>query len=87
LFCNIEPILVSCRKRGIPVIEDAAQSFGAKLKGNRAGTLSDAGIFSFGLLKNVTGFIGGAVITKDRVLESEIRSDLAKMPTFPRRSA
>jgi perosamine synthetase len=84
LFCNIEPILISCRKRGIPVIEDAAQSFGAKLKGNRAGTMGDAGIFSFGLLKNVTGFIGGAVITKDRVLESRIRSDLAKMLTFPR---
>jgi len=84
LICNIEPILVACRRRGIPVIEDAAQSFDAKLDGRRAGTLGHAGVFSFGLLKNVTGFIGGAVITTDTALEVKIRADLEKMSIYPR---
>lgn len=84
LVCNIEPILRMCRARGIPVIEDAAQAFGARHDGKRAGTLGDAGIFSFGLLKNVTSFIGGAVITPDQELADRIRRDLQNLPTFPK---
>jgi perosamine synthetase len=84
LICNIEPILSLCDARGIPVIEDAAQAFDAKLGGQRAGTLAHAGIFSFGLLKNVTGFVGGAVVTKDPDLEARIRADLQHMSVFPR---
>jgi perosamine synthetase len=84
LICNIRPILVACRERGIPVVEDAAQAFGATLDGSPAGTLGEARIFSFGLLKNVTGFVGGAVITKNRELEAKIRADLSVMSIFPR---
>jgi perosamine synthetase len=84
LFCNIDPILEFCRARGIPVIEDAAQAFGARHDGQRAGTLGDAGIFSFGLLKNVTSFIGGAVLARDRGLSERIRQDLGNLPVFPK---
>ena len=72
LICNIRPILVACWERGIPVVEDAAQAFGATLDGSLAGTIGEVGIFSFGLLKNITGFVGGAVITKNRDLEAKI---------------
>ena len=84
LICNIRPILVACRERGIPVVEDAAQAFGAALDGSLAGTMGEAGIFSFGLLKNITGFVGGAVITKNRDLEAKICADLSAMSIFPR---
>jgi perosamine synthetase len=84
LFCDVDPILEMCRARSIPVIEDAAQSFGAKHNGQRAGTFGDAGIFSFGLLKNVTSFIGGAVLTRDRALADRIRQDLCQLPIFPK---
>ena len=86
LICNIDPILDACRAQGIPVIEDAAQAFGAKHNGRFAGTMSDGGIFSFGLLKNVTSFVGGAVITPHRELADRIRRDLKELPTYPKRA-
>jgi dTDP-4-amino-4,6-dideoxygalactose transaminase len=79
-MCDIDPILAACRSRGIPVIEDAAQAFGARLDGRRAGEIGHAGIFSFGLLKTVTSFLGGAVLTKDPQLEARIRRELAGFP-------
>jgi dTDP-4-amino-4,6-dideoxygalactose transaminase len=84
LIHNIRPILVACRERGISVVEDAAQAFGATLDGSPAGTIGEAGIFSFGLLKKVIGFVGGAVITKNRDLEAKIRADLSAIAIFPR---
>src|SRR5271170_2367696 len=72
LICDISPILAECSKRGIPIVEDAAQAFGAKLNGKPAGALGHAGVYSFGLLKNVTGFVGGAVFTADVELEKKI---------------
>jgi perosamine synthetase len=84
LVCNLRPILKACQEKGIPVIEDAAQAFGARYEGKQAGTIADAGVFSFGLLKNVTGFLGGAVVTKDRKLAEAIRAELAQFPLAPR---
>ena len=74
LTCNLQPILDACRERGIPVVEDAAQAFGGRYEGKPAGTIGHAGVFSFGLLKNVTGFLGGAVVTADEKLASAIRA-------------
>jgi perosamine synthetase len=85
LVCNLRPILDACERKGIHVVEDAAQAFGATYEGKPAGTIADAGVFSFGLLKNVTGFMGGAVFTKDQRLANAIREDLNQLPFIPRR--
>ena len=85
LACQIEPILKMCQPYGIPVIEDAAQAFGTLIDGKHAGTIGYAGIFSFGLLKNVTGFLGGLVVTSDRELAEKIRRDTASFPPFPKK--
>lgn len=85
LACQIGPILKTCQNYGVPVIEDAAQAFGTQIEGKPAGTIGYAGIFSFGLLKNVTGFLGGLVVTANRELAEKIRRDTATFPPFPKK--
>jgi perosamine synthetase len=86
LVCDIDPILEACRRRNIPVVEDAAQAFGARWHGARAGSLADAGVLSFGLLKHVTGFVGGAVLTRHEHLARRIRQELDTFTVFPRKT-
>lgn len=61
----IESIVDLCRAKGVPVIEDAAQAFGARVNGKRLGTFADAGVYSFGTYKNISTWYGGAVTCKD----------------------
>ena len=42
------------------------------------GSIGAAGVFSFGLLKNVTSFVGGAVVTADRGLAQRVREAAAE---------
>ena len=46
-FPRYGQILDFCRDKGIKVIEDAAQAFGAEYDGKPAGSMGDAGCFSF----------------------------------------
>jgi perosamine synthetase len=80
LACAIDPIRAACARAGVPLIEDAAQAFGTRASGKFAGTIGQAGIFSFGLLKNVTGFLGGAVVTDDPDLARALRAELSSYP-------
>ena len=71
---NMDPILEFARAHGLLVIEDAAQAHGAEHKGRKAGTLGDAGCFSFYPGKNL-GALGeaGAVVTNDAELQKKIQ--------------
>ncbi|MBI5529181.1 MAG: DegT/DnrJ/EryC1/StrS family aminotransferase [Deltaproteobacteria bacterium] len=65
-LCDIEPIVELTAKRGIPVIEDAAQAIGASGGARRAGTSGVAGCLSFFPSKNLGAFgDAGAVLTND----------------------
>jgi dTDP-4-amino-4,6-dideoxygalactose transaminase len=69
------PILSLAGARGIPVIEDAAQAFGAEHGGRKAGALGKLGCFSFFPTKNLGGFgDGGLVTTSDPALASRARA-------------
>jgi dTDP-4-amino-4,6-dideoxygalactose transaminase len=60
--------------RGVPVVEDAAQAFGAIVGGRRAGTVGVAGTFSFFPTKNLFGLgDGGLVVSNDPELAGRVR--------------
>jgi len=71
---DMDPILEIARARGLFVLEDACQAHGAAYKGRKAGTLGDAGCFSFYPGKNLGAFgEAGAVVTNDSALQEKIR--------------
>ncbi len=71
---DMNPIMELACKRGLKVIEDAAQAHGALCNGRRCGSLGDAAAFSFYPGKNLGAFgDGGAVTTNDAVLADRIR--------------
>jgi dTDP-4-amino-4,6-dideoxygalactose transaminase len=72
---DLEPILEIGRRRGIPVIEDAAQAHGAGYRGRGAGTLGLCGCFSFYPGKNLGAYgEAGAVVTDDDAVAQRLRA-------------
>jgi dTDP-4-amino-4,6-dideoxygalactose transaminase len=71
---DMDPLLSLCRDRGILVIEDACQAHGALSRGRPAGSMGDAGCFSFYPTKNLGAWgDGGAVVTSDPKLADGVR--------------
>jgi len=62
---SMDALLDLARRRGLKVVEDAAQGLGASFRGTPLGALGDAGCFSFHETKNVTCGEGGAVAFRD----------------------
>jgi dTDP-4-amino-4,6-dideoxygalactose transaminase len=72
---ELPAILELARQYGLMVIEDCAQSFGAKLEGRMTGSWGDMAAFSFYPTKNLGALgDGGMVITRDLMLSEEVRS-------------
>lgn len=63
-----------CKRRGLPLVEDAAQAIGAEWKGRRAGSMGDIGCFSFFPSKNLGAFgDGGLVVSTRQDLADKLR--------------
>ena len=58
-------IMEIANKYGIPVVEDAAEGFGSKYKGQVLGTFGKYGVLSFNGNKMITTSGGGALITSN----------------------
>ncbi len=58
-------IMEIANKFGIPVVEDAAEGFGSRYKGQMLGTFGKYGVLSFNGNKMITTSGGGALITED----------------------
>jgi len=72
---DMDPIMEIARRRGVKVIEDAAQAIGAEYKGRKAGSIGDLGCFSFYPSKNLgAGGDGGMIVTDDDQIEKLCRS-------------
>lgn len=70
---DIDPILTIAHKNGLKVIEDAAQSHGARYKGKRIGAHSDVVAWSFYPGKNLGALgDGGAITTNNLELADRI---------------
>ena len=71
---DMDPILEIARRRGLTVIEDAAQAHGAEYKGRRCGSMGDMAGFSFYPGKNLGAYgEGGALVTNDPALAKKVR--------------
>lgn len=62
---DMEPLWRIAVRRGLSIVEDAAQSIGAEYRGRRAGVLGAVGCFSFFPTKNLGGAGDGGMLTTD----------------------
>jgi len=71
--CDMDPLLEASQRRGVGVIEDAAQAIGAEYRGRRAGSMGQVGCFSFFPSKNLGGYgDGGMITTNDGALRDRL---------------
>jgi len=70
---DLADILAVAKARGLWVVEDAAEAFGATYRGRQVGNLADIGTFSFFGNKIITSGEGGAIVLPDDALEGKIR--------------
>ena len=69
---DCERIMAVAEKYDIPVIEDAAEGFGSKFKGQVLGTFGKFGVLSFNGNKMITTSGGGALICEDAELKNKV---------------
>jgi len=80
---DYDAILRACREYEVPVIEDAAEAFGATYDGKPAGSFGRFGVLSFNGNKIITTSGGGALVGDDAVLIERARylASQARRPT------
>ena len=66
--CDMERLVELAHKYNVKVIEDAAHAFPSLTKLGYAGTICDAGVFSFYVTKTMTTAEGGMVCVRDQAL-------------------
>lgn len=71
---GLSDLIRDCYERGIPVVEDACQSFGSKHQGHYLGTLGDIGCFSMSPHKIISTGQGGFIATNSTRLYDKFRS-------------
>jgi pyridoxal phosphate-dependent aminotransferase EpsN len=70
---DMDPIRELCGRYEIPILEDAAQALGATYKGQPAGTMGAAGVFSFNGNKIITTAGGGMLVSPNRAWVEKAR--------------
>lgn len=71
---RMDKIVALCEKYNLRLVEDCAQSHGARFNGQMTGTFGDVGCFSFYPSKNLGAFgDAGAVVVKDKKLADKFK--------------
>ena len=63
--CDMDPLIALARRKGLKVVEDAAEGLGTRYKGRLCGAMSDVACFSFYGNKIITSGEGGMCLTGD----------------------
>ncbi len=71
-FADLDRIMEIARKHDLFVLEDCAHAHGGRWRGRGAGSVGDAGSFSFQTSKLMTAGEGGIVITSDIELADQV---------------
>lgn len=79
---DMTQLLELAARRGVPVVEDAAESLGSWYWGKHTGTLGRLGVLSFNGNKIITTGGGGAILTNDVALAERAKhlTTTAKIP-------
>ncbi|HEY3423783.1 MAG TPA: DegT/DnrJ/EryC1/StrS family aminotransferase [Negativicutes bacterium] len=73
-MADMDPIMKIAKKNKLFVVEDACQAHGAEYKGKRAGSIGDAGCFSFYPGKNLGAYgEAGGVVTNNPEIASKVK--------------
>ncbi|MDR1376710.1 MAG: DegT/DnrJ/EryC1/StrS family aminotransferase [Synergistaceae bacterium] len=80
--CDMDPILKLCGQHGVPVIEDAAESLGARYKDRQTGSFGKFSVFSYNGNKIITTSGGGMLLSDDgeAILRARFLSTQARDP-------
>ena len=71
---DMDPIMELAKKYNLKIIEDAAQAHGAEYKGEKVGSIGDAGCFSFYPAKNLGAYgDAGMVVTNNEGIAEGIK--------------
>jgi len=72
LACDMDAVMDIARRYNLKVIEDAAHAFPALTARGYAGTIGDAGVFSFYATKTLCTGEGGMVVCRDQSLAERV---------------
>jgi len=70
---DMDTIMTIADEFGLPVIEDATEALGARVRGRNAGSFGAIGVFSFNGNKIITTGGGGMLVTDDRKLAEKAK--------------
>jgi len=70
---DMDPIVAICNRYDVAIVEDAAESLGARYRGKASGNFGRTGIYSFNGNKIITTSGGGMLVTEDEQLAERAR--------------
>ena len=73
LSADMDKLMEICRRYGVTVIEDAAESLGTLYKGRQTGTFGEYGVFSFNGNKIITTSGGGMLVSENEEKIKKVR--------------
>ena len=71
---DMDGLLTLAERHGLLLIEDACEAIGAEFRGQKVGSLADAGVFAFYPNKQITTGEGGMIVTRDSEVAKKIRA-------------